>query len=330
MLYDVLLHEIGHLQAVGDRAPDDRRAFARERGAQDFAEAWREELWSHPFEHGDPVHNPPSAEEAASLARWGASESAYEQGRAASKESARPHFERAVELFPSHALALTELARCLIFEGLREEREDELNAAAAELLQRALRVHPTWWDAHARLALVSGRLGRYEDARRSMARASRYARFAPSALSAFADAHADWGFFAESQRLFEKSLRVRPGHARTLCDYARAIWDLAPETPETTARALRLFEQALAADAESSRAHFYFALALASIPGEAVRALRHAEQSAALSPQYDPARAIDLIARLRQPLGPGETAHTERERWTTRAYDRKTGAVLED
>lgn len=328
MLYDVLLHEIGHLQSVGDRPGSDRRAFARETRAQEFAEHWREELWSQPFAHDDPVHHPPSPEEVASLGQWGASEAAYKLGRQATeKKSARPHFERAVELYPWHALALTELARCLVFQ---DDRGDELNTAAAELLRRALRVHPTWWEANAKLALVSGHLGLYEDARSLVARASRHARFAPSALSAFADAHADWGFLAESERLFEKALRVRPGHARTLCDYARAIWDLAPHTPENTARALGLFERALAADAESSRTHFYVASALASIPGEAERALRHAEQSVALSPRYEYERAVGLVTRLRQPLHSGETAHTEREKLPIRAYDRKTGAVLED
>lgn len=63
LLYDVLLHEIGHLQIIvpGHRNPN--REFASESKAQEFADLWRRELWSRPFDHPDPVHNPPSADE---------------------------------------------------------------------------------------------------------------------------------------------------------------------------------------------------------------------------------------------------------------------------
>ena len=62
MLYDVFLHELGHLQAAaGGRS--DRLRFARERLAQEFAMEWCGTLWSTPFVHPDPVHNPPTEEE---------------------------------------------------------------------------------------------------------------------------------------------------------------------------------------------------------------------------------------------------------------------------
>ena len=62
MLYEVLLHEIGHLQLV-DPSASPRRQFGRERVAEDFAAAWRRRLWSQPFDHPDPAHNPPSRSE---------------------------------------------------------------------------------------------------------------------------------------------------------------------------------------------------------------------------------------------------------------------------
>jgi len=62
MLYEVLLHEIGHLQVV-DPSAGPRRQFARERVAEGFANVWRRRLWSHAFDHPDPAHNPPSREE---------------------------------------------------------------------------------------------------------------------------------------------------------------------------------------------------------------------------------------------------------------------------
>jgi hypothetical protein len=63
LLYDVFLHELGHLQLLDDRASSDRLQFAREKRAEEFAVEWCAWLWSQPFAHSDPVHNPPTAEE---------------------------------------------------------------------------------------------------------------------------------------------------------------------------------------------------------------------------------------------------------------------------
>jgi hypothetical protein len=63
LLYDVFLHELGHLQLVDDRASSDRLKFAREKLAEEFAVEWCNRLWAEPFAHHDSVHNPPAAEE---------------------------------------------------------------------------------------------------------------------------------------------------------------------------------------------------------------------------------------------------------------------------
>ena len=62
LLYDVFLHELGHLQLVNPRITDPRHRFANERLAQEFADSWRRALWAKHLEHPDPVHNPPSDE----------------------------------------------------------------------------------------------------------------------------------------------------------------------------------------------------------------------------------------------------------------------------
>lgn len=67
ILYDVLLHEIGHNQIIDPRAKSIRRKYAQERKSDDFAAFWRKKLWSSHFEHPDPVHNPPSQEELENL-----------------------------------------------------------------------------------------------------------------------------------------------------------------------------------------------------------------------------------------------------------------------
>jgi hypothetical protein len=63
MLYDVFLHELGHLQRINERTRSVRLQFAREKLAQEFAMQWCKQLWSEPFQHSDPVHNRPSPEE---------------------------------------------------------------------------------------------------------------------------------------------------------------------------------------------------------------------------------------------------------------------------
>lgn len=63
LLYDVLLHEIGHLRAVNVRARSERQIYAREKFAQKFGDGWRRCLWSVRYDHPDPVHNRPSVRE---------------------------------------------------------------------------------------------------------------------------------------------------------------------------------------------------------------------------------------------------------------------------
>jgi len=42
------------------KAKSERRKFAVERKAQDFAMYWCKRLWTQPFLHVDSVHSPPS------------------------------------------------------------------------------------------------------------------------------------------------------------------------------------------------------------------------------------------------------------------------------
>jgi hypothetical protein len=63
ILYDVFLHELGHLQLVNEHSRSERLRFAHEKLAQEFAVQWRKRLWSTLFAHSDPVHNRPSPEE---------------------------------------------------------------------------------------------------------------------------------------------------------------------------------------------------------------------------------------------------------------------------
>lgn len=67
LLYDVLLHELGHLRMVILNRASGRRACSRETRAEQFADYWRKRLWSEHLDHPDPVHNPPSPAESSTL-----------------------------------------------------------------------------------------------------------------------------------------------------------------------------------------------------------------------------------------------------------------------
>jgi hypothetical protein len=67
LLYNTFLHELGHMQIILPKAKTKRRKFAGERKADEFAKYWRKKLWkklwAKPFDHPDPVHNPPTIDE---------------------------------------------------------------------------------------------------------------------------------------------------------------------------------------------------------------------------------------------------------------------------
>jgi len=60
LVYDVFLHELGHLQLIDANRRSKRLQFAREKLAQEFAMQWCKRLWTTPFSHDDPVHHPPN------------------------------------------------------------------------------------------------------------------------------------------------------------------------------------------------------------------------------------------------------------------------------
>jgi hypothetical protein len=70
LLYDVFLHEIGHLQVVEKTNSNINRKFASETLAQKFADDLRRKLWSSHFDHPDPVHNSPQPDELSIIPFW--------------------------------------------------------------------------------------------------------------------------------------------------------------------------------------------------------------------------------------------------------------------
>jgi len=122
MLYDVLLHELGHLQVILPESKNPNRKFASETKAQEFANTWRKKLWSERYDHPDPAHNAPTPDETMALKTgWIASYLAYKRG----------HLMR------------------------RRDPPAEADARrAAELLRRTVEKQPANWIYHYSLAVA--------------------------------------------------------------------------------------------------------------------------------------------------------------------------------
>ena len=70
LLYEVFLHEVGHLQLVNRKSRAWRRKYADETLADRFADEYRRKLWKVSFDHPDIVHNPPQEDEIAFISAW--------------------------------------------------------------------------------------------------------------------------------------------------------------------------------------------------------------------------------------------------------------------
>ena len=137
------------MQVVNDAAKSNRRRYASETPAQDFAEHRCRELWSQPFDHPDPVDRPPSPDEMEVLRDgWRPAHRAYEHGplyeKAQRYEEAVLHFARAVESDPGHAMALERLG--VAAYGGRGTTQCHLRSI--ELLSSAVRLDPSSFLQH--------------------------------------------------------------------------------------------------------------------------------------------------------------------------------------
>ena len=146
MLYDVFLHELGHLQVIHPENSNLRRKFAREVCAQDFADTWRENLWAEEFPGDDLAHNPPSDEELAdTTTHWPKAHAEYRRGLAALRrnepERAFKHFTAAIEMYKYHSPAMEALSTHFIL-GWGIARTKDSTRIAVDLCKRALRIDP--------------------------------------------------------------------------------------------------------------------------------------------------------------------------------------------
>ena len=291
MLYNVFLHELGHLQVVNTNAKTMRRRFAHETLAQDFAEHWCRELWSQPFDHPDPVHNAPTPQELAAVQEgWAAANADYKTGllrkQSERYEEAVQLLTRAVDRFPRHTLAL-EMLGGLTYAGLGTAQS---NVNAIELLSSAVRLDPSLLDAHLYLGLALARENREAEARRVLERAIELDSYAPVAMAAYGDVLADWGYFGEAEALFKKALKTNPKCVLAIRDYGQClIRDANPDAEKNLSRAVELFEQAVAVDPKDAESHYRLGDVLVCIDGEEQRGIDHLNIALRINPGHEKA-----------------------------------------
>ncbi len=299
MLYDVLLHEIGHLQVVDARAKANRRKFAEETRAQEFADHWRREMWSRSFDHPDPVHNPPSAEEIEVVrAGWRAAQVDYKRGilreKSGQYDKAVHDLTRAIERYPGHAMALERLG-LLTYAG---RGTTQSNDRAIELFRSAVRLDPTLYAATLFLALALSRQGRQFEARGWFRRAILLDLFPPLAMAWYADSLADWGRLAEAEALFLKAIKKDGRCVVAIRDYGRSLLRGDDPVPEDNIRrAVVLFERAVAIDPDDPESHYRLGDALLGLDVDRDRAITHLKRALQLNPSH--AMAAEALAEAR-------------------------------
>ncbi len=303
MLYDVFLHELGHIQVVDRKAKSTSRRFASETRAQEFAEHWCRQLWSQPFDHPDPVHGPPSSEEVEALRDgWRVSNSDYKKGllreKAKRYEEAVLLLTRAVGRYPGHSMALERLG-VLTYAG---KGTPQSTARSIELLGTAVRLEPTLADANLFLGLALARENCETEARRCFERAIRLDSHPPLAMAAYADAMADWGYFAEAEALFQKAIKRNKECVLAFRDYGRTLLrDHNPEAENNIGRAIELFERAVALDPGDAESHYRLGDALLCVDGGQERAIGHLESALQINANH--AKAAERLAGIESDLG---------------------------
>ena len=294
MLYDVFLHELGHLQIINPKARNTRRRFADETRAQQFADRWRRELWARPFDHPDPIHNPPTPEETETLrSGWIVAHGAYKKGLLHEKEGRYEEavmlFTRAVERFPGHAMALERLG-LLTYVG---KGTTQSTARSIELLGAAVQNDPSLCDANLFLGLALSRENRQAEARRCFERALPLDRHSPLVMSMYADSLADWGLFTEAEALFQKAMKRDERCVLALRDYARSlVREHNPDADANLGRAVGLFERAVALDPSDAESHYRLGDALLCVEGETKRAMGHLERALRINPAHAKAALV--------------------------------------
>ena len=289
MLYDVLLHEIAHLQIVLPKSKNVRRKYASEGIAHGFAAAWRKKLWAVHFDHPDPVHNAPSEEELDALRKgWAAAHQHYKKGHkleeAGDRRMAAESYDKALSLYPDHALALERLG-ILTYAGHSEHGDSPPWEKVIGMLRHALAQDPMLCDVTLYLGMTLHELDRREAAREMFERAISIDPYVDLAKTVYAQ-HLDyWGEFEAAEDLFKRILKKDPKSGLALRNYANMLMFRSKEfNEEDTRRAIALLDRARGLGSEYY-CHYLLGIAHSHL-GNMQDAVEHMRETVRLRPGY--------------------------------------------
>jgi tetratricopeptide (TPR) repeat protein len=169
--------------------------------------------------------------------------------------NARKHFEKAIEMDPCYARALTELAVVLSLQGELSSAEAPLQKSihcdgefleayiqlgilldiekkyseSESILQQALRVGPSDWQPYYRLGAVHQQLGKYQEAEQEYLKAESLSAAVPAEVHVrLADAYLQQKEYDQAYTEVQTYLRVAPdgplaGQARSLLQQADSM-----------------------------------------------------------------------------------------------------------
>jgi tetratricopeptide (TPR) repeat protein len=295
LLYHTFLHELGHLQIILPHSTNPKRKFADETKSNQFAIYWRQQLWSEPFDHPDPVHNPPSEEEIQSVRTgWQEANLAYRKGwvlhRADHRDEAIKHYRKCLKLYPDHALALQHLG----WLSFGHNQLDE----AVNLLTRSVRLDPLLEDAWLYLGVTLSWLNQRDDAKQAFERAI---ELDPSGISRsqYARELSKWGCSKEAILHFEGSLKNRFSRKDDVThrEYARhLLFRASSDRTRNTQKAIKLLNRAMELDPQEWSHRYFLAIAYSRLPKHSEQVLHHARAAQQLSPGEE--KPDEQIAQL--------------------------------
>ncbi len=306
LLYNTLLHEIGHLQIVLRKVTNPNRKFASEKLAQEFADTWRRRLWSKHFDHPDLVHNAPTEKELQALKDgWIKGNLAYRKAQslcAANKpKDAIPHLKKALEMYPDHASALAlwgKLRYCGFGgDGPASRGDDSSLREAVSLLRHSVTVDPTQPEANLILSMALANLHEQDDSRYCFSRAIRLDPYGGFARLTYADALSFWGCSEEADTHFRRLLKASPEHDMVLTHFAAHLLHRAKgKTESNRQKAIELLKKAAQIDPKCSDHHAHLGLAYSLVNGHEEDAIRCLREALRLDPNHK--RAAGLLKKL--------------------------------
>lgn len=317
LLYNTLLHEIGHFQIIHPKASNPRRKFAGETKAQEFADHWRAKLWAESFDHPDPVHNSPGEAELKALHEgWGEANTAYKKGLQLSRnaqhhydwlnlseenERALREYMRAISLYPDHALAL-EAAGKMIYHQFGEMSPQESLLTAAVFLRRATAIDSELPDAWLFLAMTLARLGEREQSQQAFKKAIGLCGCKGFAATVYADHLCRWKQVEKAEILLKSILKNQPMFPMPYQVYADLLLSRSVDTDDDESsvsdvqEAITLLQKAIEIRPDFSTAHRSLALLYSLLEGYDDDALQHARKCVEIDPEDTV--ATELITEL--------------------------------